>query len=54
MVSKVTYKGKLRKMLAAYDKIGDATEIITTHPISDKEINQRINSGRWIYEENQN
>lgn len=50
MVSKVTYKGKLRKMLAAYDKIGDRTEVVTTHPITDGEIKNRLISGRWSYE----
>ncbi|MBI2018864.1 hypothetical protein HYS96_04135 [Candidatus Daviesbacteria bacterium] len=50
VVSRVTYKGKLRKMLAAYDKIGDRTEIVSTHPITDGEIKNRLISGRWSYE----
>ncbi|MBI2338031.1 hypothetical protein HYU95_02505 [Candidatus Daviesbacteria bacterium] len=53
-VGRVRYKGKIRKMLAAYDKIGDTIELITIHPITDEEINQRIKSGRWIYEKEQN
>lgn len=53
VISKVTYKGKLRKMLAAYDTIGDETEVITAHPIEDAEIKQRLASGRWTYEKKQ-
>lgn len=37
-------------MLVAYDKIGERVELITTHPITDSEINQRLESGRWKYE----
>lgn len=50
VVSKVAYKGKLRKMLAAYDKIGDKIEVVTTHPITDAEIKNRLISGRWNHE----
>ena len=52
-IAKITYKGKLRKMLAAYDTIGDETEVITAHPITDAEIKQRLISGRWTYEKKQ-
>lgn len=51
VVSKVRYKGKHRKVLAAYDKIGEDKEVITIHPISDEEISQRLDLGRWTYEE---
>lgn len=51
VVSEVKYKGKYRKVLAAYDKIVGAKEVITIHPISDEEIKQRLNSGRWAHEE---
>ncbi len=53
VISKVIYKDKLRKMLVAYDTIGDEIEVITTHPITDVEIKQRLISGRWIYEKKQ-
>lgn len=53
-VGQARYKGKLRKMLVAYDKIGNTVEFITSHPITDEEISQRITSGRWIYEKKQN
>lgn len=52
VIGKALYKRKVRKMLAAYDKIGDESEVITAHPIEDTEIMQRLASGRWIHEEN--
>lgn len=53
-VGQAQYKGKIRKMLVAYDKIGDTIEFVTIHPITDKEIDQRMMSGRWVYEKKQN
>lgn len=50
VVSTVIYNRKPRKVLAAYDKIDQTAEIITIHPITDKEIEGRLESGRWIYE----
>lgn len=44
------YQGKRRKVLAAYDKIGNIKEVITIHPITDKQIRSRLTSGRWNYE----
>lgn len=54
IVSNVTYKGKQRKVLAAYDKIEDNIEVVTIHPITGVQIKQRLNSGRWIYEKETN
>lgn len=54
VVAIVVYKGKLRKVLAAYDRIGSRAEIVTIHPITDEDIQQRLKSGRWIYEEIKN
>lgn len=50
VVSRVIYKGKLRKMLAAYDRIEDKIEVVTMHPITDVEIKNRVISGRWSHE----
>lgn len=50
-VAEVKYRDKLRKVLLAYDKIEDErVELITLHPIADKEIQQRLDLGRWKYE----
>lgn len=51
-IAKITYKGRLRKMLAAYDTIEDEIEVITTHPITDAEIKQRLITERWTDEKN--
>jgi len=50
IVSKVIYKDKARHVLVAYDKIGKNIEVVTIHPISSKEIDQKIKSGRWTDE----
>ena len=52
VINTVPYKGKPRKVLAAYDTIDDAYEVITIHPITDTQIRQRVISGRWRYEKN--
>jgi|SRR3989344_1313132 len=54
VVGEVVYKGKRRKVLAAYDKIGKEAEVITVHPITSYEIRQRLNSGRWRREKSKN
>lgn len=54
IVATVVYKEKLRKVLAAYDRIGARAEVVTVHPIGDEEIQQRLESGRWTYEEIKN
>jgi len=50
VIGTTDYQGKRRKVLAAYDKINQSTEVITTHPITDKEIQARLESGRWTNE----
>lgn len=47
-VSKLKYAEKLRSMAVSYDIIGEQIEIITIHPISDKEIGNKIKTRRWI------
>ena len=50
VVSLLRYKDKMRKVLAAYDIIGEKAEVITIHPIEDEEIKIRLISGRWSHE----
>lgn len=45
-------KDKRKNIMLAYDKIGGRIEFITTHFIRDKEITNKINSGRWKGEQN--
>lgn len=54
-VAEIHYKDKLRKVLLAYDKITeDTVEFITLHPITNRQIQQRLDSGRWKYEKTSN
>lgn len=54
VIGETLYKGKSRKLLVAYDKINSSGEIITIHPISDKQIDHRLKSERWVYEKDKN
>lgn len=52
-VKKLRYGGKMRNMVIAYDIISEDREIITIYPISDSEIDNKVESGRWkVYEKN--
>lgn len=46
-VKKLVYNGKLRNMMIAYDESNDQVSIITIHPITLKDINNRRRAGRW-------
>lgn len=49
-IAKLKVRGKRRKLMLAYDKINDTIEFITVHIIREKEIKNKIISGRWKYE----
>ncbi len=48
------YAGKVRPMVAVFDKTDGDIEIITVYPTDEKEILSRIKSGRWFYEKDKN
>lgn len=50
VIAKATLNKRARKFLVAYDKIESRIEAVTIHPINDKQIKQRLDSGRWTYE----
>lgn len=50
-ISRLEYAGMLRNMSISYDIIGKNIEIVTIHPISDKEIENKVKSGRWVKNE---
>lgn len=50
-VKVLKYEGKYRPMVVAYDIIADEIQIITIHPATKQEINNKIKSGRWIKDE---
>lgn len=45
------YSGKLRPMALAYDIMGLEIQVITIHPTSKQEIENKLNRGRWIKDE---
>lgn len=47
-VKKLEYNEKLRPMVVSYDIIKDEIQIITIHPVSEQEIQNKLNRGRWI------
>lgn len=52
-VKRLQYGGKMRNMVIAYDIIEEDREIITIYPISDSEIDNKVESRRWkVYEKN--
>lgn len=46
-VSKLKHGGKLRKLAISYDIIDGRVEIITIHPVSEKDFKSKIRSKRW-------
>ena len=53
-IKDLEYAGKIRPMVAVYDKINGDIEIITVYPTDKKEISSRVEKGRWSYEEQKN
>ncbi|WXG39383.1 MAG: hypothetical protein WED07_00875 [Candidatus Freyarchaeum deiterrae] len=49
-VKKMNYGGKERFIIVAYDILNKGIMIITCHPIEEKQVENRINSGRWSLE----
>lgn len=47
-IKTLQYSGKLRPMVVAYDIIGKTIEAVTIHPITEQEIDNRLQKGRWV------
>ena len=52
VVCRITFQNRIRNLMVAYDRIGDTIEFVTTHVIREKEIKNKVNSGRWKHEQN--
>lgn len=52
VIGTIKIKDKRRHLMLAYDKIGNGIEFITIHFIREKEIKNKLNSGRWKNEQN--
>ncbi|MBI2330543.1 hypothetical protein HYU94_04055 [Candidatus Daviesbacteria bacterium] len=50
-VKRLKYNEKLRPMAVAYDIIDDTIQVITIHPVSDQEINNKLLRERWVKDE---
>ena len=50
-VRQLEYNGKVRPMTVAYDIIDNEIQVITVHPITNQEINNRVQRRRWIKDE---
>lgn len=50
-VSEVFYRQRKVLMMIAYDQMPDEVEIITIHPITREQIQDRLRSGRWTHEQ---
>lgn len=49
-VMEVHYRQRRTLMMIAYDQTSDQAEIITIHPITRDQIQERLRAGRWTYE----
>jgi len=49
-VMQVYYKRRRTLMMIAYDQFADYAEIVTIHPITKDQIQDRVRIGRWTYE----
>jgi len=47
-LKEASYAGKRRLIMVAYDIKDDMIEIVTVHPMGGRQVEARINSGRWI------
>ena len=50
-VLEVLYRQRRVLMMIAYDQMPDEAEIITIHPITREQIQDRLRSGRWTHEQ---
>lgn len=53
-VAEGSYAGKLRPMVAVFDRVEDDVEVITVYPTERDDIIVRQEKGRWVYEKQKN
>ncbi|MBI5653606.1 MAG: hypothetical protein HZC40_24635 [Chloroflexi bacterium] len=49
-VLETLYHKRRTLMMIAYDQFSDHVEIVTIHPITKAQIQDRLRDGRWSYE----
>jgi uncharacterized protein (DUF4213/DUF364 family) len=47
-ISKLKYAEKIRNLAISYDIINNTIEVITIHPVSDNEIENKVKNKRWL------
>lgn len=47
LIKKLQHKDRLRNIVVVYDIIEGTKEIITSYPIRDSEIKNKVKAGRW-------
>lgn len=50
-VMEVYYNRRRTLMMIAYDQYSDHVEILTIHPITKRQVRDRLQTGRWTYEQ---
>lgn len=50
-IMEVHYRQRRTLMMIAYDQMPDHVEIITIHPITRDQIQERLRTGRWTHEQ---
>jgi len=53
-VKRMNYGGKERFIMVAFDISDKGITIITCHPIEEKQVSNRVKSGRWLHESEEN
>ena len=50
-VLEVHYRRRRTLMMIAYDQFPDYVEILTLHPITKRQVQDRLRTGRWTHEQ---
>ena len=53
-VAKKKHAGTVKNLMLAYDIIGEEITAITTYPVKDQEIENRVKRGRWVRKNEEN
>jgi len=46
-VAESVYRGTLRELMVAYDRVGERVDLVTIHPLRPGQKEARIRGGRW-------
>ena len=46
-IARLPYRGKVREVMVAYDRVSEGVELVTIHPLRPEQKQSRVHSGRW-------